>query len=178
MDIKLLRLVRLVRLGQLARVLKSLERFKRAQSIATIADTLVACVKHVGNIFLLWLLVSITFALLGMPLFGTLPTDGAGFFPYNAYGPHSNFESFPQALFTLAQVKSPPRYHYKRAVGCHFFLNHQVATLDNWTWLMRDIMHGQRARGQYPTAWIFFITYVVVTSFLILNLFTAVIMDQ
>ena len=54
----------------------------------------------------------------------------------------------------------------------------KVATLDNWSWLMRDIMAGQRAMDQPPFAWVMFVIYLVITAFLFLNIFTAIVMDQ
>ena len=40
----------------------------------------------------------------------------------------------------------------------------KVATLDNWSWLMRDIMAGQRAMDQPPFAWVMFVIYLVITE--------------
>ena len=54
----------------------------------------------------------------------------------------------------------------------------KVATLDNWSWLMRDIMAGQRAMDQPPFAWVMFVIYLVITAFLFLKIFTAIVMDQ
>ena len=53
-----------------------------------------------------------------------------------------------------------------------------MATLDNWTWLMRDVMKYQTSEGVPPFAWAFFVLYLIVTAFLFLNIFTAIVMDQ
>ena len=133
-----------------------LAKYERVQSITQLLDTLQNCIKHIINVFGLWLLVTVTFALMAMNLFGQIPYGSGEAYVYGVYGEFSNFASFTQSLSTLFKV----------------------ATLDNWTWLMRDIMQGQRAAGEYPIAWVFFILYLIITAFLFLNIFTAIVMDQ
>jgi hypothetical protein len=43
---------------------------------------------------------------------------------------------------------------------------------------MRDIMLAESSTGLYPIAWVFFIVYLVVTSFIFLNVLTAIVLDQ
>jgi len=155
-DPKTLRILRVFRLVRVVRLLKGLAKYERVQSITQLVDTLQSCIKHIINVFGLWLLVTITFALMSMSLYGLIPYGTGISYRYGTYGEYSNFGSFPQALMSLFKV----------------------ATLDNWTWFMRDVMQGQRQLDESPTAWIFFTLYLVITAFLFLNIFTAIVMDQ
>lgn len=47
----------------------------------------------------------------------------------------------------------------------------QVMTLDNWSTVVRPIMDDQ------PYAWLFFVPYILISAFTMLNLFVAVIVD-
>ncbi len=48
----------------------------------------------------------------------------------------------------------------------------QIMTLESWSVIARDIMKV------YPYAWIFFVSYILIVTFSILNLFIAVIVDS
>lgn len=48
----------------------------------------------------------------------------------------------------------------------------QIMTQDNWTDVVREIMKTQ------PQAWLFFVIYILVTTFMILNLFIGVIVNS
>ncbi|MGV8964239.1 MAG: ion transporter [Candidatus Saccharimonadaceae bacterium] len=52
-----------------------------------------------------------------------------------------------------------------------FFSLFQIMTLEGWPDIVRSIMQT------YPYAWIFFITYIIIATYSILNLFIAVIID-
>jgi hypothetical protein len=155
-DPKTLRILRVFRLVRIVRLLRGLAKYERVQAITQLLDTLQNCLKHIVNVFGLWMIITATFALIGMNLFGTLPYGKGEAFKYGVYGDYTNFSTFIQSMNTLFKV----------------------ATLDNWTWLMRDIMAGQRNNGSYPFAWIYFVFYLILTAFLFLNIFTAIVMDQ
>mmetsp|Transcript_16657 Transcript_16657/g.38548 ORF Transcript_16657/g.38548 Transcript_16657/m.38548 type:complete len:616 (-) Transcript_16657:289-2136(-) len=156
-DPKTLRVLRVARLVRVIRLLKGLAKYERVQAITQLMDTLQNCIKHIINVFFLWLIVTVTFALMALSLFGTLPYGQGVNYVYGVYNEHTNFSSFTQAITALFKV----------------------ATLDNWTWLMRDVMQGQRKYlGSFPYAWVFFVLYLIITAFLFLNIFTAIVMDQ
>jgi hypothetical protein len=132
-------------------------RYERVQSITQLVDTLSNCIKHIINVFFLWLLVTVTFALMCMSLFGNIPVSDHGhIYDYGVYGEYSNFRTFPRTIIVLFQV----------------------ATLDGWVRLMRDVIRGEEYMGGTPIAWIFFGVYLTITAFLFLNIFTAIVMDQ
>ncbi len=58
-------------------------------------------------------------------------------------------------------------------LGGSAFTLFQVMTLESWsTGVARDVM------AEHPQAWIFFVGFIVLTSFAVLNLFIAVIVDS
>lgn len=59
------------------------------------------------------------------------------------------------------------------SIGESMFTLFQIMTLDDWAnEVVRPIMH------QYPYAWLFFMPFIVVASFTILNLFIAIIVSS
>ena len=57
------------------------------------------------------------------------------------------------------------------SIGASVFTLFQIMTGDGWSDVVRDLM------VQNPWAWLFFIPFIVLTSFAVLNLFIAVIVD-
>ena len=47
----------------------------------------------------------------------------------------------------------------------------QVMTLDGWIGMVDEIM------GVFPTAWVFFIAFIIISTFTVLNLFVAIMVD-
>ena len=56
-------------------------------------------------------------------------------------------------------------------VGISAYTLFQIMTLDSWSAVVRPIM------DVYPMAWAFFITFILVTSFTVLNLFIGIIVE-
>ncbi len=56
-------------------------------------------------------------------------------------------------------------------LGASFLTLFQIMTLESWGSIMRDVM------ATHPSAWLFFVVFVLVTSFTVLNLFIAVIVE-
>ena len=58
-------------------------------------------------------------------------------------------------------------------IGSSFFTLFQVMTLESWSdGIARPIME------KFPYAWIFFILFILIATFVVLNLFVAVIVDS
>jgi voltage-gated sodium channel len=56
-------------------------------------------------------------------------------------------------------------------LGRSLFTLFQVMTGEAWPDIARDVM------GKHPSAWIFFVLYILVSTFVVLNLFTAVVVS-
>ena len=96
-------------------------------------------------------LVSFVFAVLGMSLFGELELDKKN--EYGALNQHKNFSTFTQSCLALFSI----------------------VYFDGWVHVMRDIMS---TGGSYAYAWIYFVTYAVLVSYLFLNIIVAVMVEQ
>jgi voltage-gated sodium channel len=79
------------------------------------------------------------------------------FYVFAVIGTHLYGENFPQWFGSL---------------GESMYTLFQIMTLESWSMgIVRPVME------QHPTAWAFFITYIMVTTFTMLNLFIAIIVN-
>ncbi|GIL57898.1 hypothetical protein Vafri_13128 [Volvox africanus] len=145
---RVLRLIALVRIAHVAQLVKSV---KGIQSLFT---TLIYSLPAFGNVGALIGLFFFMYAYIGMYLFGKVQHG-------DSLSRHVNFHNFWQALLVLMRV----------------------ATGDNWTGIMFDCMvqppKCNRASGGCGTyiAVPYFLTFVLLIYVILLNLFTAVIIE-
>lgn len=142
------------RLVQLFRVARAFRLVKHAEGLRSLLSTLVTSLPAFWNVGALVLLLFFIYAYVGVLTFGSTRRG-------DALNEHANFESFPMAMLTLFRV----------------------ATNDEWVGLMRDCSDfpaGCQAAGDCGSyaAYPFFVTFVVIVSMIMLNLFTAVIIEN
>ncbi len=79
------------------------------------------------------------------------------FYVFAVIGTHLFSETYPQWFGTLGET---------------MFTLFQIMTLESWSMgIVRPVME------QHPSAWIFFVLYILVTTFTMLNLFIAIIVN-
>lgn len=79
------------------------------------------------------------------------------FYVFAVIGTHLYGDTFPEWFGTLGET---------------MFTLFQIMTLESWSMgIVRPVM------AQHPQAWAFFVTYILVTTFTILNLFIAIIVN-
>ncbi len=79
------------------------------------------------------------------------------FYVFAVIGTHLYSDTFPQWFGTLGET---------------MFTLFQIMTLESWSMgIVRPVME------QHPSAWIFFVLYILVTTFTMLNLFIAIIVN-
>lgn len=61
---------------------------------------------------------------------------------------------------------------YFGSIGDTMFTLFTIMTLEGWAEVARDVMQ------QYPLAWLFFVPFIVVSAFMVLNLFIAIIVNS
>lgn len=61
--------------------------------------------------------------------------------------------------------------HYFGSLGTSLFSLFQIMTLENWPDIAREVM------TRYPHAWIFFLIFILLATFTVLNLFIALIVN-
>ena len=102
-DPKTLRVMRVVKLVRVVRLLKGLAKYPRIQAATQLIDTLNNCIKHMLNVFGLWMLVTITFALMSMSLFGHIDIQNGEVYHYGVIGEYTNFSSFTQVGHSILE---------------------------------------------------------------------------
>ena len=143
------RLVRLFRISRMFRLIKSLKGLKN------LFDTLIVSLPAFWNVGALLLLLFFIFSYIGVLFFGTTVRG-------DSLNEHANFETFLGAMLTLFRI----------------------ATNDEWVGLMHDCAVQPPKcdiRAGNCGSWVaypFFISFVVVASMILLNLFTAVIIEN
>ncbi len=79
------------------------------------------------------------------------------FYVFAVIGTHLYSDTFPQWFGTLGET---------------MFTLFQIMTLESWSMgIVRPVME------QHPSAWVFFVLYILVTTFTMLNLFIAIIVN-
>ena len=150
-------LFRIARLARAARILRTLRLIKSVRHISSLLMTLVYSIPPLVNILGVFTIVMFVYAVLGMELFsGVMWGD---FLNENA-----NFCSFPRAMLTMFRC----------------------ATGEDWNGIMHDVMIGPD-RGCHPEKnncgkpWLavpFFVSYIILTTFLVLKMLVALIIEN
>jgi len=153
-------IMRVMRVMRIARVLKLL---KMAKGIRSLLDTVMQALPQVGNLGLLFYLLFFIFAALGVELFGRLECDVEH--PCQGLGEHAHFANFGMAFLTLFRV----------------------ATGDNWNGIMKDTLRSncnplpdciKNCCVSRIIAPIFFIIFVLMAQFVLVNVVVAVLMKH
>lgn len=71
----------------------------------------------------------------------------------------------------FGQGNDPVMQGYFGSMGDSLYTMFQLMTLEDWTDIANTTM------SHHPWAWMFFVTYIIVTSFAVLNLFIGIIVD-
>ena len=149
-EVSLLRIFRLARLFRI---------FRRLKGLMLLLKTFMASIPALINIGALLLLICFVYAILGVNLFGKIKAG-------ENITDHANFRNFGSAMLTLLRM----------------------STGEAWNGIMYDCMINQDcdsssdcARGECcgtQVAPLYFISFVVIGSFVVLNLLIAVVLDN
>jgi len=140
----------------LLRVLRALRIFpfgktlRNHPSTMRLLETLAYSIPAFFNVFLVMLLIMFIFALVGMSFFGEDIPLGEG--PYGLYNSHANFRTLKCSMLTLFRMM----------------------TGESWNGIMHDVM----AVKGFGWAWIYFVLFQIVGTYLLANLLIAIILDQ
>ncbi|XRA99340.1 voltage-dependent calcium channel T type alpha-1H [Pycnococcus provasolii] len=121
-----------------------------ARGLRTLFNTLIASLPAIGNVGSLLFLLMFIYSVLGMSLYGKIEYD-LGLAGVNR---HANFYTFGASMMTLFRV----------------------FTGDSWSSTLEDVYN--RGTGPKFIAPLFFISFTVAASLVMLNLIIAVILDQ
>lgn len=141
------------RIFRIFRILRVLRLVKKATGIRQLIQTLVFSFPMLVNVGTLLVLLLFMFAIIGMNLFGRIK--------YGKYlNEHANFRDLPTSMITLFRM----------------------STGESWNGLMRECMNTRNCIedecGQPVQAVIFFTLFQVLSNFLMLNVFVAVVLKN
>jgi len=142
------------------RVTRVLRLVRRLRSLAILFNTLFSSIATLLNVFMLLMLVFFIYAVLGVNVFGEIRRD------QEFLSEHANFRNFGMAMLTLFRM----------------------VTGEAWNGIMYDAMveppncsrvNESRDNGcGTPFAYAYFISFIVVGNFIMLNLFLAVVLEN
>lgn len=144
---------------RLFRALRLVKLLSKGERIRTLLWTFMKSFQALPYVGLLILLLFFIYAVIGMQLFGGILIDDD-----TAISRFNNFQTFPQAALVL----------FRSSTG------------ENWQNIMNDCLDKPSVRCQKDPskrcgnsfAYIYFLTFNMICSFLIINLFVAIIMDN
>nr|CAH8840092.1 unnamed protein product [Trichobilharzia regenti] len=142
-----------LRLFRAARLIKLL---RQGYSIRIILWTFIQSIKALPYVCLLITMLFFIYCIIGMQVFGNIKTD-----PHSQLNNHNNFQTFGDGILLLFRC----------------------ATGENWQEIMLDCAAGKECEGSGESCgssytYLYFATFNFLCSFIMLNLFVAVIMDN
>ena len=149
-------LLRIARLARAARVLRTVRAVRASRSIRHLLTTLLYSIFPLGNILGVFVIITFIYAVLGMELFGHVKWG-------DYINDEANFCRFSSAMLTMFRC----------------------ATGEDWNGIMHDAMVTP-GRGCDPAlgdcgsvvAVPFFVSYVILTSFIVLKMMVALIIEN
>jgi len=143
---------------------------------------LIVSLPKLMNVILILLLLLFLFSVMGMHMFALVHVHGP-------HGPHANFATFGMSLMTLIRCMTGEGWNeiMHSLMKNSYELGHLMAapciddfliTADNYARLEeRCLLANPVACGKPKSAVFFFVTYSCVITFIILNLFVAVVLE-
>ncbi|XP_078349240.1 sodium channel protein 1 brain-like [Oculina patagonica] len=163
------------------RALRPLRAISRLEGMKVVVNALFAAIPGIGNVLLVSLLFWLIFSILGVHLF-------AGKF-FKCVD--SENEPLPASVISgkAECLKHPDKYRWVNSkvtfdnVLAGFLALMQVATFEGWMEVMKDSVDSTEVdlQPKYENnlvAYCFFVAFIVVGSFFVLNLFVGVIIDN
>nr|AAO83839.1 voltage-dependent L-type calcium channel alpha-1 subunit isoform b [Lymnaea stagnalis] len=155
---------------RLFRVMRLIKLLSRGEGIRTLLWTFIKSFQALPYVALLIVMLFFIYAVIGMQMFGRIKLD------YNTQiHPNNNFQTFPHAVLVLFRSATGESWQEimlacsdKTAVKCDpAVIEHGVNVTD-----------AEANRCGNDFAYVYFISFYILCSFLIINLFVAVIMDN
>lgn len=130
------------------RVVRTLRLVTRVKGVKRLLETLLYTLPGLCNVSLLTFMVLFVYTVLGMNFFGE---QSLGTGPFQMYNEHANFRNFANGFVTLFRM----------------------STGESWNGIMHDCMVDTG-----PAAWVFYVSYMIIGSYLMFNLLIAVLLDE
>ncbi|XP_066925644.1 sodium channel protein 1 brain-like isoform X3 [Clytia hemisphaerica] len=162
------------------RALRPLRAVSRWDGMRIVVNSLLKAIPSIGNVLLVCLVFWLIFSILGVQIFG-------GRF-YKCVDGDGNILDY-RIIPNRTECDRHPQYYWKNSnVNFDNSLNgflplFQVATFEGWIEVMKDAIDAtevdkQPIPGNNFSAYIYFVIFIIVGAFFILNLFISVIIDN
>ncbi|CAN8004779.1 unnamed protein product [Ixodes pacificus] len=148
---------------RLFRVMRLVKLLSKGEGIRTLLWTFIKSFQALPYVALLIVMLFFIYAVIGMQLFGKIGLEND-----SAIDRNNNFQTFPQAVLVLFRSATGESWQ-EIMLSC---LNTKEAKCD------KSSEEGDQAPCGSDVALIYFISFYILCSFLIINLFVAVIMDN
>ncbi|KAL9954360.1 hypothetical protein ACROYT_G041885 [Oculina patagonica] len=163
------------------RALRPLRAVSRLEGMKVVVNALFSAIPGIGNVLLVSLLFWLIFSILGVQLFA-----GKFYKCQDMDGERVPADIVPNKATCL---KDPEKYRWVNSnvnfdnVINGFLALFQVATFEGWMELMDDAVDSKEVDEQpedesYLGAYIFFVIFIIIGAFFVLNLFVGVIIDN
>jgi len=139
----------LFRVFRIFRVLRILRLVKRAKGLKTLMSTLLFSMPALSNMGTLLLLILFIYAIMGMSLFGMVPTDK------EFYNRHANFSTFFYSMLTLIRM----------------------VTGESWNGIMHDLYMDRDAKEVFITI-TYFLSFTFISAYIYINVLVAVVLKN
>nr|CDS16897.1 voltage dependent L type calcium channel subunit [Echinococcus granulosus] len=155
---------------RLFRVMRLIKLLSRGEGIRTLLWTFVKSFQALPYVALLILMLFFIYAVIGMQMFGKIALNN----PDSAITVNANFQTFPQAVLILFRSATGEAWQ-----DIMFSCAGETAYCDKQSDESRTAVGAtDRTVCGSAFAYPFFISFYIICSFLIINLFVAVIMDN
>ena len=159
-------LLRIARLTRALRVLRTVRVVRSSRSMRSLLTTLLYSIVPLANILGVFVIITFIYAVLGMELFG-----GVKFGEY--LNEEANFCSFPTAMLTMFRCATGEDWNK---------IMHDAMVTPEGSWGVTgcELSEANYGRGDCGTVASipFFISYVVLTTFLVLKMMVALIIEN
>ncbi|KAL1474580.1 hypothetical protein MTO96_020567 [Rhipicephalus appendiculatus] len=149
---------------RLFRVMRLVKLLSKGEGIRTLLWTFIKSFQALPYVALLIVMLFFIYAVIGMQLFGKIGLENED----SAIDRNNNFQTFPQAVLVLFRSATGESWQ-EIMLSC---LNTEDVRCD------KASEEGDQAPCGSDVALIYFISFYILCSFLIINLFVAVIMDN
>jgi hypothetical protein len=167
---------------RLFRATRLIKLLRQSATIRVLLWTFIQSVKALPYVCLLILILFFLYAIIGMQIFGNIKIDPSG--PINR---HNNFQNFPQAVQTLFRCATGENWQEimrgcLAGVECELkpdeeqLFPSQFSSKLNRVAYVGEHPHYKKCGTDISVG--YFVSFVFLSTFLMLNLFVAVIMDN
>lgn len=165
---------------RLFRATRLIKLLRQSATIRVLLWTFIQSIKALPYVCLLIAMLFFLYAIIGMQIFGNIRLDPTG--PINR---HNNFQNFPQALQLLFRCATGENWQEimrgcLAGVECEIKPSekHLYQNMYSGKYGKMGFLHQNSKKCGMDFAYGYFVTFVFFSTFLMLNLFVAVIMDN